>query len=722
MLPRLLAAVSKMGDRGVSLSIVSLFEGVVVPSVSIAEDSRPEDTGILAINDDFSVRVGGGPRIYSIFRDLDAFSALPVILRKGILDTLYLILRRGTHDVVRFRCHEKIGEEKGIIYLLLDMLALYARDRSHLSLTKRVIRLLGIVCIPSIQPAELKRFLKFLRSPSLISNSLLHALKTMIRQDDSIVKSAPASFFNFGGAGSGLHARQAFDFFRAEFQVCMWFRIETFRRPGEDDDAESEQDFLSCFNESDHRAGIRVFTRRKRICVEMQEVQGSTEVLESENLQLRKGVWYHLCVTHSKARYALFNRSKITIRVDGAVCFDHFIGLQESSVAKLASAKSPMKASLGDGHIGIGLNFDGQIGAVYYFLDPLPPEAIEVVSRINAMKPVEGYAVNVSIDLLPIAFVSDGKQVSLVPNILAVYHPSRVTNGLALDVHGGRHAVLGPLTYAWHMQSAREVLMSLGGVRCLLPLFPRLLIENDLVRSQVALESDSTGLGSSLGDIYVDPDCFSYLGENALEILSIDKIEVSDEGCIGLLLSIISRCVMNHDQYLHDLALYYGIGMIEYALSNVSSKILSAEGDTCAVALLELKQVVSGNSLLENSAIKHLLSNFKVWSKASVFFQKSLISILHSAVSDQPEYFIRTVGVHWFLDQVLYFVPTTQPTKDADVPQVVIPESLQKSPMSKRSRRFGSINITVASVEGADSVSHENCKCCQLSVTCLIRF
>ena len=692
-----------MGDRAVALSIVSLFEGVVSPSISIADDSRPEEAGTLVFHDDFSVRVGGGSRVYSVFRDLDAFSALPVTLRKGILDTLYLILRRGTYDVVRFRCHEKSDGDKGIINLLLDMLALYARDRGSLSLTKRVVRLIGIVCIPIILPAELKRFLKFLRSPSLISNSLLHALKTMIRQDDSIVKSAPASFFNFGGAGSGLHARQVFDFFRSEFQVCMWFRVETFRRPGDSDDAESEQDFLSCFNESDHRAGIRVFIWRKRICVEVQEVQGSREVLESENFLLRKGVWYHICITHSKARYALFNRSKITIRVDGAVCFDHFIGLQESSVAKLASAKSPMKA-LGDGHIGVGLNFDGQIGAVYYFLDPLPHEAIEIVSRINAMKPVEGYAANVSIDLLPIVFLSDGKQTSIVPNILAVYHPFRVTNGLALDVHGGRHAVLGPMTYAWHMQSAREVLISLGGVRCLLPLFPRLLIENDAVRSQVALESDSTGLGSSLGDIYVDPDCFAYLGENALEILSIDKIEVSDEGCIGLMLSIISRCVMNHDQYLHDLALYYGIGMIEYALSNVSSKILSAEGDTCAVALLELKQVVSGNSLLENSAIKHLLSNFKVWSKASVFFQKSLISILHSAVSDQPEYFIRTVGVHWFLDQVLYFVPTSQPTKEVETSQVVVSETLHKSPMNKRSKRFGSISINLSSVDGADSV------------------
>ena len=694
-----------MGDRGISLSIVSVFEGVIAPSISIVgeEEDRPEEVGTIVIQDDFSVRVGGGARIYSILQDLEAFSALPVILRKGILDTLYLILRRGTYDVVRFRCHEKNNGGKSIIDLLLDLLSMYSKERYLLSITKRVIRLLGIICTPSILPSEFKRFLKFLRSPSLLSNSLLHALKTLIRQDDSIVKSAPVSFFNFGGAGSGLHARQAFDFFRGEFQVCLWFRVETFRQLGEEE-VPAEQDFISLFNDGEHRSGIRVFTRRKRICVEVLEVQGPSEIVETDSLQLRKGVWYHLCVTHSKTRYALFNRSKICIRVDGAVYLDHSFGLHESSTTKINSAKSPSK-TVGEGHIGIGLHFDGQIGAVYFFLEPLPPEAIEVVSRINARKPVEGYAANVSIDLLPIVFISDGKQVNLVPNILAVYHPSRVTGGFALDVHGGRHAVLGPMTYAWHMQSARDVLMSLGGVRCLLPLFPRLLIENDQARSQVAQESDSTGLGSSLGDIYIDPDCFLYLGESSLEILSIDKIEVSDEGCIGLLLSIISRCVMNHDVYLHDLALYYGIGMIEYALSNVSGKILSAEGDTCAVALLELKQVVSGNAFLENSAIKHLLSNFKVWSKSSVFFQKSLISILHSAVSDQPEYFIRTVGVHWFLDQVLYFVPSLLQTKDVETSlPVVVPESLQKSPMSKRSRRFGSISVSATSIEGADSV------------------
>jgi hypothetical protein len=715
-----------MGDYGVTSELVDLLEGVISPPITLVteEDDRDEEIDTIQIPDDFLVRVGGGAKIYNLFNDMNAFHSLSTVMKKGIFDTLYLILRRGTYDVVRFRCHESgtIGE-KGIIDLLLTLLSKYYKVKELLSLSKRIIRLLGIMCTPCMLPSELKRFLKILRKPSIVSNSMLHSLKVMIRQDDSIVKSAPVSFFNFGGVGSGLYIRQNPDFFKHEFQFCFWFRVESFRSISNDKsndvDADMEQQFLSCSNEGENKLGFKVYIMDKHMYIDILEGQTPIESLEVENLQLRKGVWYHLNITHSKARYALFYRSKICIRVDGVMHFDQFIGLSDAKAPAKTPDKILMKTPeskmkmLSDAHLVIGKNFDGQIGVVYYFLDPLPADAIDVVSRLNARKRVDGYHSNSSIDLLPIIFTVDGKSVTVVPSIGAVYHPSRIVDGYALDIHGGRHATLGSLTHPWNIKSARDILATLGGVSCLLPLFPRLLIENDQARNEVT-KTESTGLGSSPAEIYVDHDCLQYLGESALEILAFDKIEVSDEGCIGLLLSIISRCIQSHDVYLHDFAFHHGISMIEVALGNVSDTILRVEGDTCAVALIELKQVVGGYTMLENSAIKHLLSNFKVWSKASVFFQKSLISILHAAVSEQPQYFIRTVGVHWFLDQIMFFVPSVDKplsteSSIATPPEIFIPEGLRASTSIRKAtgssgRRFGSIYVTTHEAEGKDSV------------------
>ena len=699
-----------MDTSSVASILVDLFQEVTTPPISLwaldnlAGSADENDVGTLRIPDEFSINIDGTGKVYDVFRDIDAFHALPVLVKKGILDTLYLLLRRGTYDVIRFRCNETIyPEEKGIISLLLDILGRFGISADYLSLSKRIIRLLGILCVPSILPAELRRFLSFLRTPSFLANSLLHALKNIIRQDDSIVKAAPVAFFNFGGSGSGLYARQMPDFFKQEFQICMWLRIESFTKAGHEG-----RQIVSCVSDEDNKYGFQLLIWQKKIVLEVLKGSDVKQKLEVDHFQIRKGVWYNLVIAHSKTRFALYNQSKIAIRIDGTQLFEQSISLSDSAPGKNTTGNNKSDALL-----IFGKDFDGQMGAIYFFLDApasLPYEAIEVIMRLNAKMQSEGggrtTSTAASIDLEPI-FVSsgDGKQVSVTPNILAVYHPCRMSDRTALDVHGGRHASLGEGTYSWSMKSARDVMVSLGGISCLLPLFPRLLIENDQRRNIVAQESDGNGLGSPLGDVYGEVDCYQYLGETSIEVLSIDKIEVSDEGCIGLLLSIISRCVQGHESYLQDFASVYGIGMIEYALSNVSDRILASEGDSCAVALLELKQVVGGHPLLENSAIKHLMSNFKVWSKASVFFQKSLISILHSAVADQPDYFIRTVGVQWFLDQILYFIPTPV-VKDSVATTAVGPmqaiEPTETSP--NRRKRFGSIFVSASQKEGSDSV------------------
>merc|ERR1719223_1083266 len=98
------------------------------------------------------------------------------------------------------------------------------------------------------------------------------------------------------------------------------------------------------------------------------------------------------------------------------------------------------------------------------------------------------------VDLLPNVTASplssDGKKKSMVPipKIALTYHPLRCFNGFALDIHGGRHAHLGPNSWPCSVLSIRESLTSIGGLANILPMFPRLLIQSKS-SSQLAAEA-----------------------------------------------------------------------------------------------------------------------------------------------------------------------------------------------------------------------------------------
>jgi hypothetical protein len=86
------------------------------------------------------------------------------------------------------------------------LLDCYKESHENLSISKRIIRLLGIVCGAGISVIDLKEYLSLLRFPTLLSLSLLQSLKTMIKQNNTVTKACPYYFFNFGGYGAGIHS------------------------------------------------------------------------------------------------------------------------------------------------------------------------------------------------------------------------------------------------------------------------------------------------------------------------------------------------------------------------------------------------------------------------------------------------------------------------------------------------------------------------------------
>lgn len=287
----------------------------------------------------------------------------------------------------------------------------------------------------------------------------------------------------------------------------------------------------------------------------------------------------------------------------------------------------------------------------------------------------------------------DRTTAALSPKMLTVYHPSRVSNGHALDVHGGRHAIMAPNTYAWNIRNPRDALIALGGISCLLPLFPRLLIENNssgnlstsMPGSDDYEDEGTRGLEVGLVEVFEDISCQQYLSNKALKTLRELSAEFENEGCIGLLLATLARCLLHHIQYQQDMVRLRGLGMIEYALVNTPEDIIFRESSNCVVALLNLHAAVKENSELEHFFIKRLLCNFRIWSKGSFGLQQSIMSIILAAVRGHPELYLKSLGVEWLFEQLVFFLEVVDdmlvsvtPPKEPEASVVLTPTAVRK--------------------------------------------
>ena len=306
---------------------------------------------------------------------------------------------------------------------------------------------------------------------------------------------------------------------------------------------------------------------------------------------------------------------------------------------------------------------------------------MESLARSATGRFKEGNRLNADHDLVNL-LPMDRATAALTPKMLSVLHPARVAKGYAVDVHGSRHALMGNGTFAWSIRSPRDVLVALGGVLCLLPLFPRLLIENDqddeVQEDDFFAEStlqEYSGLGTSLAEIFEDEDCRLFLSPRCIEEFAIDSKNYEGEGCIGLLLSIIARCLSQHPAYMLDMIRHRAFGMIEYALVNTPDEIIYRESSACVLALLNIQTAVTNNPKLDQFFAKRLLCNYSIWSKASLELQQSVMSIILAAIRGQPETYLKSVGVEWLFEQITYFFGVDYDTSSVTTSAGALPRS-----------------------------------------------
>ena len=446
--------------------------------------------------------MGGSKKLGKLLCQPDLFSSLPTLLQKGILDLLYVILRRGTYDVTRFQyrivenkykrdVNDLINEDNcpsiSLNKVLMDLLHHFygmLSISSSQQICEKIIRLLGVTFTAGCTSEDLKEVLFFLRTPSTITLPLLQTMKCIIKQDNSMTKASPSSFFSFGGHSSGIYSVfRPFPFTR-EYQFFTWFRIDKFensnssRSPLSSSSTDTEsisgrQHIVSVVDSSFY--GIDVYIEQNLLSISISDSKTPATVIRFGNKDVRftRGVWYHIAVRHSKPRLSLFSKDEMAIYIDRTLVFQDFV-------------RFPNAAHIGPTSLVCGRNFNGQIGPVYFLNEALPFPAVEAIARLdvgksgdNSSATNEGFYAVIAADLLQSINTADRKVVNIAPKFTSVFHPARCKYGHALDVHSGRHAVLGPLTFTWVIHTARDVLEAMGGIACLLIMFPKLLIEGE---------------------------------------------------------------------------------------------------------------------------------------------------------------------------------------------------------------------------------------------------
>jgi hypothetical protein len=286
---------------------------------------------LLEIPENFSVQIGKSDIFYKLFGEKKLFSSLPSILKLAIFDLLFIILRRSIYDIARFRCCER--KQTGAVRLLLDLI--HSGFEQDVLVIQRIVRLVGIMCVSGVSTQDLKAFLKLLRKPSPYSMSLLQALKTMNRGEDGIVKASPSSFLNFGGDDKALLIEPYQFPFEKEYQICTWIRVEN------QSNSNQKQHLISLLNGS---IGVDIFIEREMLHVLVANATSEVSAVECGVYALTPGVWYHICVTHSKPRMSLFPKYELVVHIDHQVVFQNTLRFPNASAIGLMTS-----ASLGRG-------------------------------------------------------------------------------------------------------------------------------------------------------------------------------------------------------------------------------------------------------------------------------------------------------------------------------------------------------------------------------------
>lgn len=562
--------------------------------------------------------------------------SLPVLLQKIILDLLIFVVARKPYNIVRLQylddLHTATSEtcslNRHLLKLLQECIA-----TMDLSISKRVLLLLGYCGSIGVSLHEFKKFLSYLRTPSEFSLSLLQSLQLMLQPDDGATKACPPSIFNFSGVGSGIFVKNIAFPFPKEYQVSFWFRLESVEEDFPSTDIRGSRAFNIDMNRSQHlftwigagRKGLDVYIEKSQLLVAVSHTSKVEPIVMKVSAGLKKGVWYHFALRHSKPKMTFFSKDELEVYLDDELMITE-------------SIRFPNLGATQDVDISIGSNFDGQMGPVYLFNEAVPPAVIQSIARADAGRSESGEST--AADLSRNILGSDRRPVAIASKLTTCFHPSRCSNGWCIDIHGGLHGMLGKRTFPWTFHNPRDVLSSIGGVICLLPLFPRLLIENENIEKYATYFDPNwgIGLGSCLADFNdEDEQLDTIYDRQAWSRINSWKEDFYGYGGISSLLTVVRNAIYNSKAFQEQLLVSGGIEMIESALQCVPQQLIMEEGEKCVFALIQLKEAAVYSEVLQLKIAKLLLSNTSLWaSSGSYQFLNSLLSVVLGLIKAEP--------------------------------------------------------------------------------------
>ena len=238
--------------------------------------------------------------------------------------------------------------------------------------------------------------------------------------------------------------------------------------------------------------------------------------------------------------------------------------------------------------------------------------------------------------------------------LFLVWDPHRVEDQVALDLHSGAHVKLeADKVQAWHVEGAKSVIASIGGVQALIPIFQAVLCGG--VEKSWPLS----------GERFInDNKCSNERRER-------EKVFIM----IPCLLSLVSAFIRDHSVNAREMLRCGGIDIVEQLL--VSNKTLGTTSDRggfkdtlmsvlsvypslsklLVASLLELRSACSHYTGLETIIFSRLLFNFHLWFTApsrahGVALYGTLLPVLSSISKTSPGKVRDCVGVRPIVDQL----------------------------------------------------------------------
>jgi hypothetical protein len=262
----------------------------------------------------------------------------------------------------------------------------------------------------------------------------------------------------------------------------------------------------------------------------------------------------------------------------------------------------------------------------------------------------------------------DGQEDSDIPVELAkgsfgsklflVWDPRRVEDQVALELHSGAHVRIDPdKVKAWHVEGAKCVIASIGGVQALVPVLQSTLAGN--------IEKNWPGLcieGDKVGERHKQREREkSYI-------------------LVPCLIDLLSAFLRDHGENAREMLRCGGIDILEQLL--VSNKALSESHVTetlmtvltlysalsrrLVTSLLGIRSACSHYTGLETIVVSRLLFNFQLWFSATsrgcgVALYGTLLPVLSSLSRRSPRKVRDCVGVRPMIEQLREYTSAEKP-------------------------------------------------------------